>query len=305
MYLLLIGFLLIFFIFVSFFALSNYLINSRESYTGSQFSKEGDFISVGGVNTHYIRKGRGNPLLLIHGIFSSSFVWHRNINTLSRNFDVIAIDLKGYGYSDKPADGKYSQKDIREFLIHFMDALRINKAVLIGHSWGGGIAMDLALSCPERFEKLVLIDSTGYKLKFSSLKWLLKIHCLGQFVLTFFDEKAVGRILKHWVFFNPSLVTGEELQGWINPYYVKGATLAALEIRKINFNMEDRIKYLSHPTLIIWGKEDKFLNVEISKKFERDIKNSILKIIEDCGHNPQEEKPEEVNKIISEFILSH
>ena len=69
--------------------------------------------------------------------------------------------------------------------------------------------------------------------------------------------------------------------------------------------MEEKIKYLSHPTLIIWGKEDKFLNVEISKKFERDIKNSILKIIEDCGHNPQEEKPEEVNKIISEFILSH
>ena len=77
-------------------------------------------------------------MLLIHGIFSSFFVWHKNINELSQHLDVIAVDLKGYGYSDKPADGRYSRKDIRQFMIDFMNVINVEKAIVAGHSWGGG-----------------------------------------------------------------------------------------------------------------------------------------------------------------------
>jgi len=99
---------------ISLFLWSSYRIDSRERYTGQQLAKDGEFIRVGEVNTHYIRKGRGKPLVLIHGIFSSSFVWHKNIDELSQHFDVIDVDLKGYGYSDKPADGRYSREDFRQ-----------------------------------------------------------------------------------------------------------------------------------------------------------------------------------------------
>jgi len=132
------------------FLRSSYRIDSREAYTGQELATEGHFVEVGAVNTHYIRKGKGKPLVLIHGIFSSVFVWHKNIDDLSRHFDVIAVDLKGYGYSDKPRDGRYSRENIRQFMIDFMDAINVEKAIVGGHSWGGGIAMDLALTCPRR-----------------------------------------------------------------------------------------------------------------------------------------------------------
>ncbi|MEW6327590.1 MAG: alpha/beta fold hydrolase [Thermodesulfobacteriota bacterium] len=97
--LLLIVFLIGCFIVLSLFFWSSYRINSREQYTGQQLVSEGVFVRVGDVNVHYIRKGKGKPLVLIHGVFSSSFVWHKNIDALAEHFDVIALDLKGYGYS--------------------------------------------------------------------------------------------------------------------------------------------------------------------------------------------------------------
>jgi len=286
---------------ISLFLWSSYRIDSRERYTGQQLAIDGTFIKVGGVNTHLIRKGKGKPLILVHGVFSSSCVWRKNIDELARCFDVIAVDLKGYGYSDKPADGKYSREDIRQFVLDFMEALKVDRAILVGHSWGGGIAVDLALHHPERVEKLILIDSTGYPPKSSLVAWLLKLPGIGRFLLAASDRKTFENILKEKVFFNPGLVTKEEVEGWMRPYYVRGAAQAALELRNYHFDMAEEIRNISQPTLIIWGKEDKALPAEMAERFRQDIKNSVLQIIPNCGHNPQEEKPEEVNGLIKWF----
>ena len=288
---------------VSLFIWSSYRIDSREACTGQELATDGRFVKVGDVNTHYIRKGKGKPLILIHGIFSSAFVWHKNIDELSRYFDVIAVDLKGYGYSDKPADGRYSREDIRQFMINFMDAINVEKAIVGGHSWGGGIAMDLALACPQRVEKLVLIDSIGFPLKHNFFSWLLKLPGVGKFLLAVCDKEIVGWILRKGVFFEPSLVTDEEIEGWIRPYYVKGSVQAALELRNFDFVIGEQLKDISCPAMIIWGKEDKCLPVEMAERFKQDIKGSALNIIPDCGHNPQEEKPKEVNELIRKFVL--
>ena len=299
----LIGFLIFCLLIISVFWWSSDLITNREVYTGQQLATEGYFVKVGDVNTHYIRKGKGKSLILIHGIFSSAFVWHKNIDELSRYFDVIAVDLKGYGYSDKPSDGRYSREDIRQFMINFMDAINIEKAIIAGHSWGGGIAMDLALACPQRVEKLVLIDSTGYPLKHNFVARLLKLPGIGKFLLALCDKDTLEWILKKGVFFDPSLVTDEEIKGWIRPYYVKGSVQAALELRNFDFVIGEQLKDISCPVLIIWGQDDKCLPVKFAERFKQDIKGSVLKIIPDCGHNPQEEKPREVNELIRKFVL--
>jgi pimeloyl-ACP methyl ester carboxylesterase len=290
--------------FIVLFLWSSYRIDSRERYSGQQLAIDGAFIKVGGVNTHLIRKGKGKPLILVHGVFSSSCVWRKNIDELSQHFDVIAVDLKGYGYSDKPADGKYSREYIRQFVLDFMEALKVDRAILVGHSWGGGIAVDLALHHPERVEKLILIDSTGYPPKSSLIAWLLKLPGIGRFLLAASDRKTFENILKEKVFFNPGLVTKEEVEGWMRPYYVRGAAQAALELRNYHFDMAEEIRNISQPTLIIWGREDKTLPVEMTERFRQDIKNSVLQIIPNCGHNPQEEKPEEVNELIKQFAGS-
>jgi pimeloyl-ACP methyl ester carboxylesterase len=198
---------------ISLFLWSSHRIGSREQYAGQQLAKDGEFIRVGEANTHYIRKGKGKPLILIHGIFSSSFVWRKNIDALAEHFDVISLDVKGYGYSDKPADGRYSREDIRQFVLDFMETLKVDRAILVGHSWGGGIAVNLALHHPERVEKLILIDSTGYPPKSSLIAWLLKLPGIGRFLLAASDRKTFENILKEKVFFNPGLVTKEEVEG--------------------------------------------------------------------------------------------
>ena len=299
----LIGFLIFCLLIISVFWWSSYRISSREVYTGQELATEGYFVKAGDTNTHYIRKGNGKPLVLIHGIFSSAFVWHKNIDELSHHFDVIAVDLKGYGYSDKPADGRYSREDIRQFMIDFMDAINVEKAIVGGHSWGGGIAMDLALACPQRVEKLVLIDSIGYPLKHNFLSWLLKLPGMGKFLLALCDKDTLEWILKKGVFFEPSLVTDEEIEGWIRPYYVKGSVQAALELRNFDFVIGEQLKDISCPVLIIWGQDDKCLPVKFAERFKQDIKGSVLNIIPNCGHNPQEEKPKEVNELIRKFLL--
>ena len=286
---------------VSLFIWSSYRITSRGVYTGQELATEGCFVKMGDINAHYIREGKGRPLLLIHGIFSSAFVWYKNIDELSKYFDVIAVDLKGYGYSDKPADGRYSRENIRQFMLDFMDAIKVDKAILVGHSWGGGIAIDLALTYPQRVEKLVLIDSTGYLLKHNFLSWLLKLPGMARFLMGIYDKTILEWTLKKGVFFNPSLVTEEEIEGWMRPYYVKGSAQAALEISNVDFVIGEQIKDISCPTLIIWGKEDKSLPAEMAERFNQDIKGSNLNIIPNCGHNPQEEKPREVNELIRHF----
>lgn len=299
---LLAGLLIFCLLMVSLFLWFSGRITSRETYTGQELASNGHFIKVGDVNTHYIRKGKGEPLVLIHGIFSSAFVWHKNIDELSRYFDVIAVDLKGYGYSDKHSDGRYSRENIRQFMIDFMDAINVEKAIVAGHSWGGGVAMDLALAYPQRVEKLVLIDSAGYPLKHNFLSWLLKLPGMGKFFLALCDKDTLQWILKKGVFFDPSLVTTEEIEGWIRPYYVKGSVQAALELRNFDFVIGKNIKDISCPALIIWGQDDKCLPVKFAERFKQDIKGSVLKIIPNCGHNPQEEKPKEVNELIRKFV---
>ena len=297
----LIGLLIFCLLILSVFWWSSYRISSREVYTGHELATNGYFVKVGDVNTHYIRKGNGKPLLLIHGIFSSAFVWHKNIDELSRYFDVIAVDLKGYGYSDKPSARRYSREDIRQFMIDFMDAIQVDKAIVAGHSWGGGIAMDLALVCPQRVEKLVLIDSIGYPLKHNFFSWALKLPGMGKLLLALCDKDTLEWILKKGVFFDPSLITDEEIEGWIRPYYVKGSVQAALELRNFDFVIGEQLKDISCPVLVIWGQDDKCLPVKFAERFKQDIKGSVLNIIPDCGHNPQEEKPKEVNELIKQF----
>ena len=279
-------------------------IRARETHNGPELATEGSFVRVGPVNTHFIRKGKGEPLILIHGIFASAFVWRKNLDALGRCFDTIALDLKGYGYSDKPEDGNYTQEAMRDFVAGFMDAIGVKRAVLVGHSWGGGIAMDLALRYSERVEKLVLINSTGYRPERSWLEWLLKVPGGGLLLLSLLDERTMGKVLRERVFFDPAGVTDEEIAGWVKPYRVKGAARAAMALRNVDFVMEDRIRHVRQPVLILWGENDRTFPVEMARRFARDLPRATLHVIPRCGHNPQEEKPEEVNRRITEFVLS-
>src|SRR3990172_12332306 len=121
----------------------------------------GMFVDIDGVRVHYVEAGRGDPVVLIHGWNGSTFSYRHTIPELAQNHRVVALDLLGFGYSGRPARADYSVTAQVRLVAGLMDRLDIPSAVVAGHSMGGGIAMRLALSHPERVERLVLVDSVS------------------------------------------------------------------------------------------------------------------------------------------------
>jgi pimeloyl-ACP methyl ester carboxylesterase len=280
----------------------HYLNQTREAgvHVSTPTPAGEDFLAVAGQKAYFIRKGRGKTLVLLHGILASSFVWRRNIDPLARHFDVVAPDIKGHGRSDKAGRGQFSREGIRAFMMALLDSLGVERAFLAGHSWGGGIALDLALSHPDRVEKVVLLDSTGYPGGNGLAERLLRSRVLPP-LLTLLGRPLVRYMLKKGVFFDRSLVTDEEIDHWLASARASAPTLPML--RAYDFVMDEEIAKISQPVLILWGKEDRLMPQEMAEHFHRDIRDSTLRVIKNCGHNPQEEKPEEVNQAMRDFLL--
>src|SRR5262249_23622919 len=118
------------------------------------------FADVDGVRIHYQEKGAGAPLVLIHGYTSSTFAWNDGFEPLSQEFRVIAVDLKGFGFSGKP-DGDYTRRAQGELVIRLLDQLKIDRAILCGNSMGGEVSMNAAVRHPGRVSALILVDSGG------------------------------------------------------------------------------------------------------------------------------------------------
>jgi pimeloyl-ACP methyl ester carboxylesterase len=129
----------------------------RASVPNSDYSH---FADIDGIRIHYQEKGTGPPLVLIHGYTSLTYTWREVFEPLSKSFRVIAVDLKGFGFSSKP-DGDYSRRAQAVLVAHLLDHLHIEKAWLCGNSMGGEVALNVALANPQHVAGLILIDSAG------------------------------------------------------------------------------------------------------------------------------------------------
>ena len=132
-----------------------------ESLDLSEVEKPGRMLSVDGVGIHCLEAGQGPALLLIHGLGASTFTFRRILPDLARRFRVVAVDLKGFGFSERPAAGDYSLSAQAALVRQVMDQLGVEKASVLGHSMGGAVAMRLALAYPERVERLILASSAS------------------------------------------------------------------------------------------------------------------------------------------------
>lgn len=269
----------------------------------SEFSK---FADVGGVRIHYQEKGSGVPIVLIHGFASSVYTWKDEFDVLAQKYHVIAVDLKGFGFSAKP-DGDYTRHAQGELVAALLDQLKIDKAWIVGNSMGGETAINVALSHPDKVLGLVLIDSSGVKVAgASSLSpWYLQIPAVGR-LLTALAMTSDGLVRKglETSFYDDSKISDDRVAFYYQPLRTSGGQLAVTRA-KAQFEMlpiEDKLSTISVPTLIIWGAEDELIPLEAGKKMNSLIKGSKLVVIEKCGHVPQEEKPESVIKEIENFV---
>jgi pimeloyl-ACP methyl ester carboxylesterase len=271
-------------------------------------------VSIHGHDMAYRMEGRGPALLLLHGIAGSSRTWRDVIPQLGDRFTVIAPDLMGHGLSEKPV-GDYSLGAFASGIRDLLEVLDIDQASIVGQSFGGGVAMQLAYQHPEICNRLVLVDSGGlgrevnWMLRFMTLpasEYLMPV-IFPKFVRNWGDNLfrsinnrgiRLGRITEMWSAY-ASLAESENRQAFARTIRAVidpgGQTVSAM----------DRL-YLasSMPTLIIWGDRDDIIPVSHAHLAHQAIPGSRLVIIKGVGHFPQIEAPEQFICALVDFMDS-
>lgn len=268
------------------------------------------FVNVDGIRIHY--QGFGDSarpaMLLIHGYTASAYVWRHCVHALAdAGFFVLAIDLVGFGYSEKPRWFEYSIDAQARVIERFLDRLGIGRAFIVGSSYGGAVAATLALDYSERVEKLVLVDAViNDRLRSHPVLRLASLPGVGEVITPFIaDSRAfmrhrmrgtLGPISQH-------LITDDRITNIRRPLYAADGHHSLLATSR-NWHA-DRIAsdahLVSQPTLIVWGEHDTVIPLIDGYKLYHAIGDSRLVIIKNCGHVPQEEASGAFAGILSDF----
>lgn len=263
------------------------------------------------VELNYEKYGQGDPVICLHGLGASLYTWRNLIHPLSENHELFLIDLKGYGESPKPRDGRYAVQDQAELIYEFIQAHDLKNLTLMGTSYGGAVSLMVAMMLcdndPGRLSKLILIDSAGYN---QALPWhikLLKTPFVGWLSIHLLPGKSSTKRVLRYVYSNRSLITREQVAAYSKPIKSAGARQALLHTARqaIPANIEEltsRYKDISVPTLIVWGEDDKVIPLKIGEMLAEAIPDSKLEVLQGVGHAPHEEAPEKAIPLIVEFL---
>ena len=285
-------------------------------------SFESKTVTIDGVNLHYFCGGSGPPLVLVHGLGSSAAVeFYYNLEPLAAHHRVFAIDLPGFGRSDKPVL-EYTIDLFVRAVSDLMATEGIERAAVMGVSMGGRVALGLALDSPEKVKRLVLVDALGVGAPRRVLAYsILLTRGLGELTL-----RGTARALRQM---NPAVI--RRFWGWYlkrpnrvasiwsderianhgtllaTPEY-RAAYLSALRsiagMRQLRNGVvvEDRLAELRMPTLLIWGGHDHIFPASHARAAKDRIPNGRLEVFDDSGHTPQMEEPDRFNRVVFDFL---
>ena len=259
-----------------------------------------------GEKLWYEERGRGMPVVFLHGWTGSSWDFSNQIEYFSKAYRVFVLDHKGHGKSDRPQDASYALSELAEELDEALDRLiGDEKFVLVGHSMGGFVSLIYATTpnFQKRLKGLILM-STGPKFKNPSLDQFADMIRKGE--MTIVDRTLVDSIVVPTCFNGKYIETHEQLikefaeERMKNSEYVASRT--AVQCAD-HYNVEDKLGTINVPTLILTGDEDVFVSPEESKQMHKKIKGSELKIFSPkIGHMIQFEATEDCNKAVDEFL---
>jgi pimeloyl-ACP methyl ester carboxylesterase len=255
-------------------------------------------ITIYGQKIHYVEAGSGpTNVILLHGLGGSSQVWQFNIGPLAEKYHVFVPDQIGFGKSDKPLVN-YHIRTYVDFLDQFCKQLGITRPTLIGNSMGGWIAAIYAATYPDRVDKLVLADASGYAPP--------KDFDTRAFYALNPTTRAEFKQLVARVFYNKAFQTDAAIDksmtarlGAGDGYTIKSITESI--IRGEDF-LDDVVKSIKTPTLLVWGRQDGLVPLSTGERFHKDIPGSMLVVMDECGHIPNLEKPGEFNAAVIKFL---
>ena len=252
------------------------------------------FIEIGPTKVQLLKGGTGEPLLMLHGA-GGNRGWLQYVQTLSEHFTIYLPSHPGFGTSDRP-DWIRSIPDMAAFYTWFQEEQGIENIRCVGFSMGGWIAAEMAATCHHAFSKLMLVDSVGIKPEKDQITDIFIITPDQTRELLFHDIKQIPEY--------------DQLYG--QPPTDEQRTTADRDLEMAvklcwkpymhDPRLTSLLERVTIPTKIVWGREDKLVPLECGELYSKAIKGSELAIIDNCGHSPQIEKPEEFAKLAIEFL---
>lgn len=263
----------------------------------------------GTVHLYAEEYGRGRPILLLHGLGASTFTWRNLIPELSRRNRVIAIDFKGFGRSEKPFTQAYSPYDHANLVLDFIRKRRFRDLTIIGHSYGGAIAMMVTLRLnelePGRVRDLVLMNAPTYQQPGTAFVDFMRLPVIPYAALMLIPPELTTWLSLDKV--QSEKLHISELRAYAAPFYEAAARHALITTarRIVPQHMESltaRYPSVRQRTLVIWCDADRTVPVETGIRLVKALPRGQLKILTGCGHVPQDERPEAVLDLIGSFL---
>ncbi|PJZ67029.1 alpha/beta hydrolase [Leptospira wolffii] len=271
-------------------------------------NSESKFASIGDLNIHYRDEGRGPVIVLLHGVCASLHTWDGWTERLKSKYRIVRIDLPGHGLTGPPEDiDKLNLEEGVEVLDRFVKYLNIDQFYLVGNSMGGYISWNYSLKYPKKVRKMILIDAAGYVQPMPDMIALGSHPLVSPFARYMLPSFLVEKSVED-VYGDSSKATGEIRDRYVDLSFRKGNRLAYnyfFRTAREKFSdpkVSDGIKSISVPTLILWGKNDKWLKLEYAQNWQKDIPNSKFIAYEGAGHIPMEEIPDETSKDLRAFL---
>ncbi len=259
-------------------------------------------------------EGRGKPVVLIHGLGTSSYTWRGIAPALARTHRVISIDLKGFGESEKPLTGPYTVRAQADLVAQVIARKNLRDATVIGHSYGGGVALLLALdetrAQDRRISRLALIDSIAYPQSTPLFFDLIQLPVIGDLSVAMIPAEVQIEQALRLAYEQESAVTPEAIAQYSAPLQTAGGRHAVIEtVRNI---MPRDVEVIARqypsielPTLIIWCDKDRVVPIALGRKLARNMPRAQFRVVTGCGHAPQEEQPAQTLKLIQAHLSAN
>jgi len=258
------------------------------------------YVKRGGVNIYYETYGKGSPIVFLHPFSTNGYIWYFQTFTFARTNQCVVIDERGHGRSDKPQQG-YAIKEMAADVVAVLDELKINKAIFVGNSIGGMITMQTNLDAPDRVAGNVIVSSG------TNLAAGMPPEVMAAFqkdLAGAFGGLVEGALSAKSKRERPELLELMKSQFLVEENFPRHVFFAAASDPNgvFNWNITDRLKDISKPTLILAGEEDQATPVAANKMLADNIPGAQLRVVKDIGHFYEVEQPAAFNGELQQFV---
>lgn len=248
--------------------------------------RDATFLEIEGTRVRYTDRGEGPPVVLIHGFASSLETWLTVAPALEKRHRVLSLDLKGFGWTDRP-EGDYSPAAQARLVWGLLDARGVEQAAVVAHSWGSSVALSMALSQPRRVSRIALYDAWVYEEQLPSFFLWSRSPGIGETLFgLFYKERPDEKMAR--AFYDQRFVTHALVSDVERALDRPGTVAAALAaVRGQRFaEIQDRYRTITQPALLLWGREDEVTTLPFGERLARDLPDARLVVYPRCGHFP-------------------